>query len=76
MGVPNWFYDFQDGDHIIALTPMIDKREEIDAFLKKFVHEKQDIYMHTIEKDKVTKTYSNLMTLYGDYFEKADASNK
>lgn len=55
---------------------MIDKREEIDAFLKKFVLEKQDIYLHTIETDKVTRTYSNLMTLYGDYFKNADAINK
>ena len=69
MHSPYWFYDFPGGDHIIAVTPMIDNWLEIEIFLTKFIKEEHKLYIHTVEKGEATKDFGNFMSLYGDYFK-------
>lgn len=40
---PYYFYTFEGAGHEIAGTPMDDNREDIDAFLQKFVKERQPL---------------------------------
>lgn len=48
-GVPHWFYSAAATDHIMAVRPMNDNREEIDAFLRKFVKERRGLVTKTDE---------------------------
>lgn len=52
MGIANWFYDYVDGDHIIAAAPAINRTDEIGIFLKRFIAGKKELYLHTIEQSK------------------------
>ena len=61
---PKWFVDFPQGDHVIAATPTIDQRKEMEAFLQKMVSERQQISIHTIEEDKVPKIFANAAKLF------------
>lgn len=63
MGVANWFYDYVDGDHLIAAEPVINKRDEIGIFLKQFVAGKKQLYLHTIENGKVPIDFSHAATV-------------
>ncbi|WP_163233937.1 alpha/beta hydrolase [Caulobacter rhizosphaerae] len=53
---PKWFVDYPQGDHIIAGTPAGDSVNEMKAFLQKFVKERQQSSIHTVEEDKIPKT--------------------
>ena len=64
-GYPKWFVDVIDGGHVMAVAPMLDYRDEIDAFLRKLVKEKQRISVHSIEVDTIAKTFPNFQKLYG-----------
>lgn len=66
MGVANWFYDYVDGDHIVAATPVMNKRDEIAIFLKQFVREKNDLFLHTIEKSKIPTNLSGMFSIGKD----------
>lgn len=48
-GVAHWFYSAAGTDHILSSRPMKDNREEIDAFLRKFVKERRQIVITTDE---------------------------
>ncbi len=63
MGVANWFYDYVDGDHLIAAEPVINKREEIGIFLKRFVMKKKQLFLHTIEKGNVPTDFLHATTV-------------
>lgn len=59
---PKWFVDYPQGDHIIAGTPLIDQRLEMQAFLEKFVHKQEKSSIHTIEISKSPKSLVDLLT--------------
>lgn len=63
---PKWFMDFPEADHVMAAVPTFDNRPEIETFLQKFVKERQQISVRTVEEAKVPKTIGNLKSLYGD----------
>lgn len=63
---PKWFVDVADADHVMSIAPMIDYRDEIDAFLEKLVRKHEQTSVHTIEIDKLTKSFGNVLQLYGD----------
>lgn len=69
MEVPYWFYDYPDGDHLISGAPMIDSKSEIEIFLTKFLQENQELFIHTIEQETVSKDFSNFIKLYGDNYK-------
>lgn len=56
---PKWFVDYPQGDHIIAGLPMMDSTSEMKIFLQKFVKERKEISVHTIEEAKIPKTFFN-----------------
>lgn len=58
---PKWFVDFPEGDHILAALPLIENRYEIAAFLQKLVTERQEMSVHTVEHDKMPKTFGNAL---------------
>ncbi len=66
MGVANWFYDYVDGDHVIAAVPVINRLEEIGIFLKRFIAEKKDLYLHTIEKSKEPTDFGHAGSIFTD----------
>ena len=49
----------------MSASPLIDNRDEVAAFLQKLVKERQQISVHTIEDDKIPKTFGNFVRLYG-----------
>ncbi len=63
---PKWFIDYPEGDHVVAASPAIECRHEIAAFLQKLVKERQQISVHTVEYDKIPKTFGNAAKLFGD----------
>jgi pimeloyl-ACP methyl ester carboxylesterase len=63
---PKWFVDFPEGDHIVAASPLIENRDEIAAFLRKLVKERQQISVHMIEHDKISRTFGNAVKLFGN----------
>jgi pimeloyl-ACP methyl ester carboxylesterase len=63
---PKWFVDFPEGDHIVAASPVIENRYEIAAFLQKLVTERQEISVHTVEHDKIPRTFGNAGKLFGN----------
>ncbi len=74
---PKWFVDFPEGDHIVAASPLIENRDEIATFLRKLVKERQQISVHMIEHDKITKTFGNASKLFGNRSSPdGDASTK
>jgi pimeloyl-ACP methyl ester carboxylesterase len=62
---PKWFVDYPEGDHVLSMSPLIDNRHEVAAFLQKLVKERQQISVHMVEEGKVPKTFGNLLRLYG-----------
>ena len=60
---PKWFVDYPQGDHLIAGLPAVDQLSEMDDFLKRFVRERQQISIHTVEEDKVPKIFANAAKL-------------
>ena len=59
----NWFYDYVEGDHVIAAVPIINRMEEIGIFLNRFVTKKQDLYLHTIEKSREPTDFRHIGSL-------------
>lgn len=62
---PKWFVDYPQGDHVVAGSPVVDCRHEIEAFLQKLVHERQEVSVHTVEEDRIPKNFANFL-LWGD----------
>ncbi|MFO0897041.1 MAG: alpha/beta hydrolase [Pirellulales bacterium] len=62
---PKWFVDYPQGDHIVAASPFGDCQHEIDAFLQKFVKQRQQSSVHTVVNDKIPKTFGSLI-LHGE----------
>lgn len=62
---PKWFVDYPQGDHVIAGSPVMDCRLEMAAFLKKLVHERQELSIHTVEEDRIPKNFANFL-LWGE----------
>lgn len=60
---PKWFVDYPQGDHIIAGLPAIDSVNEIKSFLQKFVKERQQLSIHTVEEGKIAKIFQNAARL-------------
>lgn len=60
---PKWFVDYPQGDHIIAGMPAIDSVNEMKTFLQRFVKERQQLSIHTVEEGKVPKTFQNAAKL-------------
>jgi pimeloyl-ACP methyl ester carboxylesterase len=60
---PKWFVDYPQGDHIIAALPVIDSVDEMKAFLRKLVKERQQLSIHTIEEGKIEKIFQNAAKL-------------
>jgi pimeloyl-ACP methyl ester carboxylesterase len=60
---PKWFVDYPQGDHIIAAMPAIDSQNEIKSFLQKFVKERQQLSIHTIEEGAIPKIFGNARKL-------------
>lgn len=58
---PKWFVDYPEGDHVIAGTPVADCQHEIDAFLDKFVKQRQQASIHAVVHEKIPKTFGNLL---------------
>lgn len=58
---PKWFVDYPEGDHVIAGTPFADCQCEIDAFLEKFVKQRQQASIHAVVHEKNPKTFGNLL---------------
>ncbi|MFO0898694.1 MAG: alpha/beta hydrolase [Pirellulales bacterium] len=71
---PKWFIDYPEGDHVVAATPATDCRHEIDAFLQKLVKQHQQSSVHTIEHNKIPKTFRSLI-LSGIINKAAPAKN-
>lgn len=46
-GWPYWFYSVENAAHELAVDPMNDNRYEIDAFLEKFVMQRQPLMIDT-----------------------------
>lgn len=61
---PIWFYDFPEADHAISMIPMFENRAEIMTFLKKFVKDKEELSIHTVEKNKVVKNFEYFLRKY------------
>lgn len=74
--VPSWFVDVPEADHVMSFAPMIDYRFEIEAFLDKMVKQKQKMVIRSVEKDQVSKTFGNLITLYGAYLTQESGSKR
>lgn len=73
---PSWFVDLPDADHVVAVAPMLEYRNEIAAFLTKLVREKQQLSVHTVERGKVPKIFQNFGQLYGKYLATPGAATK
>lgn len=63
MVVANWFYDYVDGDHLIAAAPAINRTDEIGIFLRRFVAGKKELYLHTIEQSKIPTDFGHANSL-------------
>lgn len=50
-----WFVDYPEGDHVIAGTPLLDQKLEMQSFLQKLVRERQELSIHTVERSKTPK---------------------
>ena len=50
MDSPVWFYDFEEGDHLLAVYPMTAYLAEMEIFCRSLVMEKKKRYIHTREK--------------------------
>ena len=61
---PKWFVDFPQGDHVVSLTPFVDGRHEIAAFLDKAILQRQKMSVHLIEEDKEPKNFVNFLIHY------------
>lgn len=47
--LPHYFYDVVNADHSVAVSPMSDNLDEIDAFISRLVLEKEKIFINTTE---------------------------
>ncbi|MFO0883447.1 MAG: hypothetical protein U0894_04555, partial [Pirellulales bacterium] len=47
--------------HIVAGTPVADCQHEIDAFLDKFVKQRQQASIHAVVHEKTPKTFGNFL---------------
>jgi len=52
-GFPAWFYEIQQGNHYSASPAQKEYFQEINWFLERFVSERQNKVLHTIEKTAV-----------------------
>lgn len=75
LDVPHWLYQEAGADHIVALKPLQYNFSEIDAFIEKFVMQKNAASVHTIWTDKnpgsMTKMFE-LVPLYITGWDKTD----
>ena len=60
---PKWFVDYPQGDHLIAGMPVIDSINEMKSFLRRFVKERQQLSIHTVEEGNIPKIFQNAAKL-------------
>ncbi len=58
---PKWFYDYPDGDHIIAALPLMTRQLEIRAFLERFVRDRQALSIHTVERSEFPSSFEGVI---------------
>lgn len=58
---PKWFYDYPEGDHVIAALPMMTRRLEIRAFLERFVRDGEALSIHTVEQSAIPSSFEGLL---------------
>jgi hypothetical protein len=58
---PKWFFDYPEGDHVIAALPLLTRQLEIQAFLERFVRDRQELSVHTIENSKYPSTFEGMI---------------
>lgn len=58
---PKWFFDYPDGDHVIAGLPITNRTLEMRAFMERMVINREPLSIHTIEVSKVPSSFKAML---------------
>lgn len=58
---PKWFVDYPEGDHAVALLPLMNRTLEMRAFIERMVVNGEDLSIHMIEDEAKPSTFERLI---------------